>query len=196
MGDRTVPGRLLDGARPDAGSERWVVRVRTEDNLLQTSSPRAGLALTVKFRPPCSAEVVAHAGRLGQRRVWVQTLETTVHLDVHAVLVSALPDVCFGMRFFAPPSPTAETTTHRAAMRIARLSFRPALLHCLLVFVAHNLHSIRFSRRGPVVQCGAETHGHTPGHNAGQAALADTKPQVAAAYPGRSAPSEPLIAHR
>jgi hypothetical protein len=85
-------------------------------------------------------------------------------------------------------------------MRIARLSFRPALLHCLLVFVAHNLHSIRFSRRGPVVQCGAETHGHTPGDNAGQAALADTGPltgpQVAAAYPGRSAPSEPLIAHR
>src|SRR6476661_832040 len=147
--------------RQDTGSsERWPVRTRTEDKLLQTLSPRARLALPVELRPPRSAEVFAHAGRLGQRRAWIQALETAIHLDVHAVLVSALPDVCVGVRFFAPARPTAETTTHRAARRIVRLGCR-LVLHCLLVFVAHIWHSIRFIRGGLVVAVRLRTHGHS-----------------------------------
>ncbi len=88
--DRTVLAHILDGARlrpcavvrgpsntglppdtvvvstlggQDAGwSGRWVVGTPTKDKIPQTLSPRAGLALTVEFRPPRSAEVVAHAG--------------------------------------------------------------------------------------------------------------------------------------
>jgi hypothetical protein len=53
--------RTLGGQ--DAGwSGRWVVGIPTKDKIPQTLSPRAGLALTVEFRPPRSAEVVAHAG--------------------------------------------------------------------------------------------------------------------------------------
>src|SRR5947209_10806747 len=85
----------------------------TEDDVAQALSPRSRFALAGKLRPPCGAKVVTHSCRLRQRRVGVQSLKTTIHLNVHAVLISALPDVRFGVLFFAPSTPAAESATHR-----------------------------------------------------------------------------------
>ena len=113
-----------------------------EDDVPHALRGGARLAFVFELRLPGRAEIITHGGGLGKRRIRVQALESAVHLDVHAVLIGALPDVRSGVLFFAPPRPSIKTTTHRAERRLApirnpSIGSHGARLRCLFALIAH-----------------------------------------------------------
>ncbi len=100
-----------------------------EDNVPQAVGPRCRLSLTCQFGSPCGAKIITNTRGVRQRGVRVQPLKAAIHLDVHAVLVGALPDVRLGVLFLTPRNPASETAAHCGRLR-----------HGLNLF-AHTTHS-------------------------------------------------------
>jgi hypothetical protein len=160
----------------------------TEDDVSQALSPGCRLALAGKLGPPCGAKVVTYGCGLRQRRVGVQSLKTAIHLDVHTVLIGALPDVRFGVLFFVPSTPAAESTTHRTERRLTLaddVGLRRVLRGLLALFV-HSSQSTgdgRWARHG--VKC-SRRKSSRPVHAVKAAALRANgrirRPAIASSY--------------
>jgi hypothetical protein len=77
--------------------------------------------------------------------------EAAIHINIHAVLVGAFPDVRFGMLFLAPGSPAVKTAAHRPEGRLVvvqhAVRLHAARVGRLVVLVTHGVHSI--SRGSP-----------------------------------------------